>query len=1014
MDFETYTHCTAVEIGNKTVSRMWTLRRNTQDEFIVKEVYIDNTYQLPNDLSGIVIIDVGANIGAFAAACVDRGAKAVYCFDPQLRLSTKLFPYPVILMPCAVVGENGPPTVGVEETNKYGDVLLTGGYNTFSTKGIARKAFSCVELFEGIFRDHEGERIWLKLDCEGSEYEILASELQWERIEKVFGECHTLINGKFSRDTEPIKYNVDDDTQKRFPIFPSYLSLVNRLDSLGYFVKTEANPVDKHLHLFWTTGRKRSVLPEIYDTHGSQNSIVNAMRYAEELEKKEMLSVTLRNFVISSLKSVAVLTPFRNARKYLSLYFSQLSSLRDLLLENGYSLRLIAAEGDSLDGTRDRIITLAEENNIPLTLVDTTHGHMRWASVEDPVRMKIMSDVMNKALEKVEESDDIVIWIMSDLEWKAENIFSLIQSAENRDFNSDIFAPEVRVKPSDQFYDTWAFRHLDGLRFQANGDYLFTVGTDFIELSSAGSCLVMDRDVALSCRADKNEAVSFCTDARGRGYRIALNVNIQIYHAPKPPYSILWISDAVCISGFARVAHSVFPILSENGIDLEIIALNYWGSPHNFPYTIWPANVSGRDESGTLRLQMLLWNSRPTNQISGKGYDAIVVLDDIWNVPRITEAVRNVTRQIKQSEDGKNVDFSPPPVISWVTIDGKNIKNSDLEETHPAVVTEFGNDQVIALKPNPVIPFGVDCSLFRSLDKQESRSMVVPKEIPENAFIVGYVGTNQLRKNIHLVIESFSQWIYSCYGERPAYLYLCIGQEDSYGCDIETLITYYNLKGKVIINRSLLSDELLVRVYNSFDIFISLSYGEGFGLTALEAMACEIPCVVTDWSGYSSWIPEGYAMKIPCSHTVLTAPLNDKSYVIGGVADKEKVVEALAKLYQYENLREQLGSRGRELAEGMSWERTGQMLVGEIERVIERRAIEKEEPDNSHIFTCSYCGKERDQIIFSEGDMNECFECHERLNRAEEKTNSQDVSVSVFHRDSPGERSFTSDEEIPF
>ena len=163
-EFETYQYNTFVRFGDNSSERVWTLRKNTQDEFIVKEVYEDNCYQLPDDLSGIAKNDIGANIGAFAAACVDRGARAIFCYDPLLSPATKLFPYPVCLYPYAVVGENGPPSVGIDETVEREGVLLTGGYNTFSSKGQGRKAISIREVIETVLFTCENARIWLKLD----------------------------------------------------------------------------------------------------------------------------------------------------------------------------------------------------------------------------------------------------------------------------------------------------------------------------------------------------------------------------------------------------------------------------------------------------------------------------------------------------------------------------------------------------------------------------------------------------------------------------------------------------------------------------------------------------------------------------------------------------------------------------------------------------------------------------------------------------------------------------------
>ncbi len=46
-----------------------------------------------------------------------------------------------------------------------------------------------------------------------------------------------------------------------------------------------------------------------------------------------------------------------------------------------------------------------------------------------------------------------------------------------------------------------------------------------------------------------------------------------------------------------------------------------------------------------------------------------------------------------------------------------------------------------------------------------------------------------------------------------------------------------------------ISDDELVRFYNSLHLFVSASVSEGFGLPPLEAMACGVPCVMVDNPG---------------------------------------------------------------------------------------------------------------------------------------------------------------------
>lgn len=59
------------------------VRLKSMDVWMIHEVLYQNVYHLPPLMKGAEVYDIGANIGAFAAACVARGAKKVTCVEPH-------------------------------------------------------------------------------------------------------------------------------------------------------------------------------------------------------------------------------------------------------------------------------------------------------------------------------------------------------------------------------------------------------------------------------------------------------------------------------------------------------------------------------------------------------------------------------------------------------------------------------------------------------------------------------------------------------------------------------------------------------------------------------------------------------------------------------------------------------------------------------------------------------------------------------------------------------------------
>jgi D-inositol-3-phosphate glycosyltransferase len=211
--------------------------------------------------------------------------------------------------------------------------------------------------------------------------------------------------------------------------------------------------------------------------------------------------------------------------------------------------------------------------------------------------------------------------------------------------------------------------------------------------------------------------------------------------------------------------------------------------------------------------------------------------------------------------------------------------------------------------------------------------------VPADAFLVGVVGRNQLRKRLDLTIEYFAEWVHS-WGIEDAYLYLHVAPTGDKGCDIRSLCKWHGLSGRVIlaephIGQGVPSREM-AKVYSALDVYTTTTQGEGWGLPCLEAMACGVPCVVPDWSALGDWTRDA-AYKVHCSGTALTAPLNSLAYTVGGIADRALFVQALDEMYRRPELRNFHSRKGLELASELTWDRTAREFREVLEGVVAGR-----------------------------------------------------------------------------
>jgi glycosyltransferase involved in cell wall biosynthesis len=182
-------------------------------------------------------------------------------------------------------------------------------------------------------------------------------------------------------------------------------------------------------------------------------------------------------------------------------------------------------------------------------------------------------------------------------------------------------------------------------------------------------------------------------------------------------------------------------------------------------------------------------------------------------------------------------------------------------------MSEFGRDELVRAGLDPLyVPHAIDTNLYKPtpmIGEQTARSVF---GLPEDAFVVGMIANNKgkfpSRKGFD---QSFLAFSALRRAHQDAVLYVhaeSTGMGD--GVNLHRLAMACGIPEEAIYfadqyaYRSGLPDHLMAGLYSSFDVLLCASRGEGFGIPVIEAQACGVPVIVTDWTAQPELVGAGW------------------------------------------------------------------------------------------------------------------------------------------------------------
>lgn len=218
-----------------------------------------------------------------------------------------------------------------------------------------------------------------------------------------------------------------------------------------------------------------------------------------------------------------------------------------------------------------------------------------------------------------------------------------------------------------------------------------------------------------------------------------------------------------------------------------------------------------------------------------------------------------------------------PRVAGWVPVDhfpAPAVLQPWLANGHMAIaMSRFGYEQLSNLADGftasglrsfqvRYAPHAVD-DVYRPVTTDFRETI----DVPDDAFLIGIVAANNDtlvydRKGFGDMAAALSEVLNR---HSDAFVYLHTLQQGPRGMNIPYLLEQVRVPAdrirwvdQYVLAKHQLTDENMASIYSSFSLLLATSRGEGFGLPVLEAQACGVPVIASNWTAQAELVGDAW------------------------------------------------------------------------------------------------------------------------------------------------------------
>jgi len=265
--------------------------------------------------------------------------------------------------------------------------------------------------------------------------------------------------------------------------------------------------------------------------------------------------------------------------------------------------------------------------------------------------------------------------------------------------------------------------------------------------------------------------------------------------------------------------------------------------------------------------------------------DLLITQMDIWPIRNFNKLIEHGVAWMPYPP----IDFLDPPQFMLDRLAG-SVHVVAMNEDAAIKLRKFGHETT-------TIHHGIDENIYKIL-KEPKAKLKEELGFSPDTYVIGMVQANQYMRKAWDEQLSAVALFRKMNPTIKIGLYIHTYMQTSESFYIPDLVGFHGLSDctkycdsyKMVIG---VGEEAMARTYNAFDLFLSATNGEGFGLPVIEAQACGVPVVATDCLSFPELVKYGSLCKV--KNWIRTPAFHEKA-----IPDIEDLAKCIYSVYSGE------------------------------------------------------------------------------------------------------------------